>query len=123
MVRLTEELVDTNSVRIKWSINNQKSVVDLSTVTPIHSSRRVMQKQKKRKKKLASVEEITTGIRSTPVTTPGQVQDSKCPRKLLVGLSYTCIHYINCNSRYLKQKTANLFEKMIRLAEDGYFLG
>ena len=117
MVRLTEELVDTNSVRIKWSINNKKSVVDLSTVIPMHSSRRVMQKQK-RKKKLASVEEITTGIRSTPVTTPGQVQDSYCPRKLLVGLSYTCHHYISCNSRYLKQKTAKLFEQMITLPED-----
>jgi hypothetical protein len=42
MVRLTEELVDINSVRIKWGINLQKSVVDLSTVTPMHSSRRVM---------------------------------------------------------------------------------
>lgn len=118
MVRLTEELVDTNSVRIKWSINNQSSVVDLSTVTPMHSSPRERQKRKKERKKLASVEEITTGIRSTPVTTPGQVQDSYCPRKLLVGLSYTCRHYINCNSRYSKQKTAKLFEKMNRLSED-----
>ena len=50
MVRLTEEFVDTNSVRIKWSINQQKSVVDLSTVTPMHSSCRVMQKQKKKEK-------------------------------------------------------------------------
>ena len=49
MVRLTEELVDTNSVRIKWFINNQKSVVDLLTVTPMHSSCRVMQKRKKEK--------------------------------------------------------------------------
>lgn len=52
------------------------------------------------------------------MTTPGQVQDSYCPRKLLVGLSYTCRHYINCNSRYSKQKTAKLFEKMITLKED-----
>ena len=50
MVRLTEELVYTNSVRIKWGINLQKSVVDLSTVTPMHSSRRVMRKQKKKEK-------------------------------------------------------------------------
>ena len=50
MVRLTEELVDTNSVKIKWSINNQKSVVDLSTVIPMHSSCRVMQKRKKERK-------------------------------------------------------------------------
>ena len=71
MVRLTEELVDTNSVRIKWSINNQKSVVDLSTVKPMHSSHRERQKQKQKIKKLASVEEITTGIRSTPATTTG----------------------------------------------------
>jgi len=47
MVRLTDELVDTNSVRIKWSINNQRSVVDLSTVKPMHSSHREMQKRKK----------------------------------------------------------------------------
>ena len=51
MVGLTEELVDTNSVRIKWGINLQKSVVDLSTVTPMHSSHRAMRKQKKRRKK------------------------------------------------------------------------
>ena len=50
MVRLTEELVDTNSVRIKWGINLQKSVVDLLTVKPMHSSCRVMRKQKKERK-------------------------------------------------------------------------
>ncbi len=50
MVRLTEELVDTNSVRIRWSINNQKSVVDLSTVKPMYTSHREKQKQKKERK-------------------------------------------------------------------------
>ena len=89
MVRLTEELVDTNSVRIKWGINLQKSVVDLSTVTPMHSSRRVLQKRKKEGKKLASVEEITTGIRSTPVTTPGQSKIQTVPGScLLVYLTH-----------------------------------
>ena len=50
MVRLTEELVDTNSVRIKWSNNKQRSVVDLSTVKPMHSSHREMQKKEKKEK-------------------------------------------------------------------------
>ena len=48
MVRLTRELVDTSSVVIKWSINNQNSVVDLSTVKPMYSSHRERQKQKKK---------------------------------------------------------------------------
>ncbi len=44
MVSLTDELVDASSVVIKWSINNQSSVVDLSTVKPMYSSHRGRQK-------------------------------------------------------------------------------
>ncbi len=47
MVMLTDELVDTSSVVIKWSINDQNSVVDLSTVKTMYSSHRERQKRKK----------------------------------------------------------------------------
>ena len=32
MVRLSEEFVDTKSLRVRWVINNKKEVVDISSV-------------------------------------------------------------------------------------------
>ncbi len=38
MVRLSEELVDTKSLRVRWVINNKKEVVDISSVRLMFSS-------------------------------------------------------------------------------------
>jgi hypothetical protein len=38
MVRLSDEFVDTKSVRVRWASNNKKSVVDISSVWPMHSA-------------------------------------------------------------------------------------
>ena len=38
MVRLSEELVDTKSLRVRWIVNNKKEVVDTSSVRPMYSS-------------------------------------------------------------------------------------
>ena len=38
MVRLSEELVDTKSLRVRWVINNKKSEVDISSVRPMYTS-------------------------------------------------------------------------------------
>ena len=38
MVRLSEELVDTKSLRVRWVINNKKEVVHISSVRPMYSS-------------------------------------------------------------------------------------
>jgi hypothetical protein len=37
------------------------------------------------------------------------------PRKLLVGSSYECKHYTNCNSLFAKQKNAKMVEKSKRI--------
>ncbi len=47
----------------------------------------------------------------------GLLDESTYPRKLLVGLSYKCKHYINCNSLPAKQKAAKMVEKTKRMPE------
>ncbi len=37
LVRLSEELVDTKSLRVKWIVNNKKEVVDTSSVRQMYS--------------------------------------------------------------------------------------
>ena len=46
MVRLSEELVDTKSLRVRWIVNNKKEVVDTSSVRPMYSSEGNNQKRK-----------------------------------------------------------------------------
>ena len=38
MVRLSEDSVDTKSLKVSWVINNKKSMADISSVRPMHSS-------------------------------------------------------------------------------------
>jgi hypothetical protein len=38
MVRLSEEFVDTKSLRVRWVVNNKKEVVDTLSVRPMYSS-------------------------------------------------------------------------------------
>ena len=38
MVRLSDELVDTKSLRVRWIVNNKKEVAGLSSVVPMYSS-------------------------------------------------------------------------------------
>ncbi len=117
MVRLSEELVDTKSLRVRWVINNQKSEVDISSVRPMYST----EGDKKRR----SVKPSTSNeqhLQSTTSSRPqksgdGLLVDSNCPRKLLVGLSYECKHYINCNSLFAKQKNAKMAEKSKRMPQ------
>ncbi len=49
MVRLSEELVDTKSLRVRWVINNKKEVVDISSVRPMYSSEGNNQKRRSTK--------------------------------------------------------------------------
>ena len=53
----------------------------------------------------------------TQTSRDGLLEKSSYPRKLLVGLSYICTHYINCNSLPAKQKAAKMVEKTIRMPE------
>jgi hypothetical protein len=94
IVWLTDDLVDTTVLRVRWS-NNFKDVVDISSVKPMHSS-----EHHNRRRSQKSPE---TTNKKTPFSTPsdgqkqleGPIEDVSCPRKLLKGLSYECKHYIN----------------------------
>jgi hypothetical protein len=115
MVRLSEELVDTKSLRVRWVINKKKSEVDISSVGPMYTT----EGDKKRR----SVKPSTSNdqhLQSTTSSRPQKsreclLEDSNCPRKLLVGLSHECKHYINCNSFFAKQKNAKMVEKSKRM--------
>ncbi len=54
----------------------------------------------------------------TQTSMDGLLEELSYPRKLLVGLSYKCKHYINCNSLPPKQKTAKMIENTNRM-QDG----
>ena len=102
MVRLSEELVDTKSLRVRWIVNNKKEVVDLSSVVPMYSSEGNNQKRKATKPaKSSSVIPL-----QTPKPMDGSLEKSYYPRKLLVGLSYKCKHYIKCNSLHCYRKSS-----------------
>ena len=117
MVRLSEELVDTKSLRVRWVINNKKSEVDILSVRPMYTT----EGDKKRR----SVKPTTSNdqhLQSTTSSRPqksgdGLLEDSNCPRKLLVGLSYEYKHYINCNSFFAKQKNSKMAEKSKRMQQ------
>ena len=113
MVRLSEELVDTKLLRVKWVINNKKEVVDISSVRPMYSSEGNNQNRRSTKpSKPPSVVPLRT-----QKSKEGLLEESTYPRKLLVGLSYKCKHYINCNSLPAKQKAAKMVEKTKRMPE------
>ena len=100
MVRLCEELVDTKLFTVTWVINNKKEVVDISSVRPMYSSEGNNQNKRSTKpSKPPSVIPLRT-----EKSKEGLLEESTYPRKLLVGLSYKCKHYINCNSLPAKQK-------------------
>ena len=113
MVRLSEELVDTKSLRVRWVINNKKEVVDISSVRPMYSSE--VNNQKRRSTKPSKPPSVVP-LR-TQKSKEGLLEESTYPRKLLVGLSYKCKHYINCNSLPAKQKAAKMVEKTKRMPE------
>ena len=111
MVRLSEELVDTKSLRVRWIVNNKKEVVELSSVVPMYSS------EGNNKKRIPTKPPKPTSIipLKTHKSRDGLPEKSNYPRKLLVGLSYKCKHYIKCNSLPAKQKTAKMVEKRNRM--------
>ena len=117
MVRLSEELVDTKSLRVRWVINNKKSEVDISSVRPMYTA----DGDKKRryvKPSTSNDQHLQSTTSSRPLkSADGLLEDSNCPRKLLVGLSYECKHYINCNSFFAKQKNAKMVEKSKRMQQ------
>lgn len=114
MVRLSEELVDTKSLRVRWVTNNKKSEVDISSVRPMYTA----DGDKKRryvKPSTSNDQHLQSTTSSRPLkSADGLLEDSNCPRKLLVGLSYECKHYINCNSLFAKQENAKMIEKSKR---------
>jgi hypothetical protein len=77
-------------------INSKNSEVDISSVGHMYTS----EGDKKRR----SVKPSTSNDQYLQSTTSshtqnsrdGLLEDSNCPRKLPVGLSYECKHYINC---------------------------
>ena len=110
--------MDTKSLRVRWVINNKKSVVVISLVRPMYSSENHI---RKRSKKAAKTKDKQTGsITSshTQKTLYDTIEDLSCPRKLLVGLSYDCKHYINCISYFAKQKTAKRVEKTKKMPKE-----
>jgi hypothetical protein len=104
-------------LRVRWVINNKKSEVDISSVRPMYTT----EGDKKRR----SVKPSTSSdqnLQSTTSSCPeksrdGLLEDSNCPRKLLVGLSYECKHYINWNSFFAKQKNAKMVKKSKRMQQ------
>ena len=113
MVGLSEEDVDTKSLRVRWVINNKKEVVDISSVRPMYSSEGNNQNRRSTKpSKPPSVVPL-----QTQTSMEGLLEESTYPRKLLVGLSYKCKHYINCNSLPAKQKAEKMVEKTKRMPE------
>ncbi len=84
MVRLSEELVDTKSLRVRWIVNNKKEVVDISSVVPMYSSEGNNQKRKATKPAKPS----SVISEQTPKPMDGSLEKSNYPRKLLVGLSF-----------------------------------
>jgi len=106
--------VDTKSLRVRWVIINKKSEVDISAVRPMYTSegdnkRRPVKPSTSNEPNLQS-----TTSSHTQKSGDGLLEDSNCPRKLLVGLSYECKHYINCNSLFAKLKNAKMVEKSKR---------
>ena len=104
MVKLSEELVDTKSLRVRWIVNNKKEVVDISSVMPMYSSEG--NKQKRISTKPAKPSSIIP--LQTHKSRDGLLEISNYPMKLLVGLSYKCKHIINYNALPAKQKTAKM---------------
>jgi hypothetical protein len=115
MVRLSEELVDTKSLRVRWVINNKKSEVDISSVRPMYTYEG--DKKKRSAKPSTSDEKHPQSMTSSHIqkSRDGLLEDSNCPRKLLVALSNECKHYINCNSLFAKQKNARMIKKSKRM--------
>lgn len=76
-------------------------------------------------KKMRSVKHSTSYDQNLQSTTSlytqksgdGLLEDSNCPRKVIVGLSYECKHNINCNSLFAKQKNAKMVEKSKRMPQ------
>jgi hypothetical protein len=51
MVRLSDQLVNNNSLMVRWVINSKKSVVDISSVMPMSSSENHNQRRSKKSAK------------------------------------------------------------------------
>jgi hypothetical protein len=49
--RLSDDLVDTKSLRVRWGSNDQKVVVDISSVKPMYSSENHVGKRSKQPEK------------------------------------------------------------------------
>ena len=118
MVRLSDELVDTKSLRVRWVINNKKSEVDISSVRPMYTSEGDKKRRSVKPSKSDEQNVQSTTASPTQKSGDGLLEDSNCTRKLLVGLSYECKHYINCNSFFAKQKNAKMVEKSKRIQQE-----
>jgi hypothetical protein len=111
MIRLSEEFVDTKSLRVRWVINNKKSEVDKSSVRPTYTSEGDNKRRSAKPSKSNDQHPQSTTSSQTQKSGDGLVGDSHCPRKLVVGLSYDCKQYINCNLFFAKQKNATMVDK------------
>ena len=117
MVRLSEELVDTKSLRVRWVINNKKEVVDLSSVRPMYSLE--MNNQNRRSTKPSNSPSVVP--LQTQTSKEGLLEESTYPQKLLVGLYYKCKHYINCNSLPAKKRLPRCLKNKKNARENGNF--
>ncbi len=82
MVRLSEELVDTQSLRVRWVVNNKKEVVDISSMKLMYSSEG--NNQNRRSTKPAKPPSVIP--LQTQTSRDGLLEKSCYPRKLLVRL-------------------------------------
>ena len=101
MIRLSEELVDTMSLRVRWVISNKISEFDISSVRPMYTSEGDKKRKSAKPSKSNDQHLESKTLPHTQKSGGGLLEDSKCPRKLLVGLSYECKHYISCTANKL----------------------
>ena len=123
MVRLSKELVDTKSLWVRWTSNNKKDVVYISSVQPTYSSEGDIQRRSTNHSKTKDQHPQSTTSLHSKISRDGRPDNSYCPRRLFVALSYECKHYISCNSLNMKQKTAKMVEKTKRLPQEVELLG
>ena len=98
-------------------------MVEISSIGPMYSSEG--NNIRRRSIKISQQQGYTKQLKTSSIipmqtqkSRDGLLEESNYPRKLLVGLSYKCKHYINCNSLPAKQKTAKMVEKTKRMPEE-----
>jgi len=78
MVRLSKELVDTKSLRVRWASNNKKDVVDISSVQPMYSSEGDIQRRSMKHSKTKDQHSQSTTSLHSKISRDGRLQEIAC---------------------------------------------